>query len=128
MKRTLNRGFTLIELLTVVTIITILAGFGFASYGNSQKRARDGKRKADLEQIRSALEMCRADTGSYPLTGGFSFGGSLSCGGQTYMNSVPVDPKNVNPYIYVYASDGGFYALCVSRLEAEGNLYCVYNP
>lgn len=124
----MKKGFTLVELIIVITIIGILATLGFANYQTSMQRARDGKRKADLEQIRSALEMCRTDTRSYPLTGGFSFGGSLSCGGQTYMNPVPVDPKNSTPYIYTYSGSANSYTLCANQLEIEGTSYCVTNP
>ena len=94
-------GFTLVELIVVITIIGILAGFGFTNYNTSQKRARDGKRKADLEQVRSALEMCRTDTGSYP--------GNLSAIWGTYMNQ-PTDPKG---FAFNYSSGGQTYALWI---------------
>lgn len=66
--KTKNSGFTLIELLTVMTIIAVLVGLALVSFQGTRKTARDGKRKADLEQIRSALEMYRADnpTIGYP--------------------------------------------------------------
>jgi len=59
-------GFTLIEILVVTTIIAILAAIGIVSYSQTNKNARDKKRQADIEQIRSALEMYRADEGVYP--------------------------------------------------------------
>jgi len=61
-----RKGFTLIEILVVFSIVGILAGLTLAASMSSRKVARDGKRKADLEQIRSALEMYRADKGYYP--------------------------------------------------------------
>jgi len=61
-----RRGFTLIELMVVLTVIGVLMGLALVSHQGARKSARDGKRKADLEQIRSALEMYRADKEEYP--------------------------------------------------------------
>lgn len=63
-----KRGFTLVEVMIVVAIVGILATFAQINYVTGLKKARDGKRKADLEQIRSALEMARSDSpdGVYP--------------------------------------------------------------
>ena len=52
--RACERGFTLIELLIVIVIIGILMSVLLVSYQGTRRTARDGKRKADLEQIRSA--------------------------------------------------------------------------
>ena len=59
-------GFTMIELLVAATILSILAAIGLVSFNSANVRARDGKRKADLEQARSALELYRSDVGYYP--------------------------------------------------------------
>ncbi|TSC53516.1 MAG: general secretion pathway protein G [Microgenomates group bacterium LiPW_16] len=123
-----SHGFTLVELMIVISIISILVSLGATNYVQQMKKARDGERKTELEQIRSALEMCRADTGSYPATGSFSFGGTLTCGGNTYMNPVPTDPKNSSPYIYTYSGGGNSYTLCANRLETTEIIYCVNNP
>lgn len=61
-----RKGFTLIEILVVITIISILMSLLFVAYEGSRKAGRDAKRKADLEQIRGALEMYRSDKGYYP--------------------------------------------------------------
>lgn len=123
-------GFTLIELLVTLSIISILAGLGLANYSTSQKRARDARRKADLSEIRAALEMYRADIGFYPLSGcgydcpappgisGWRFSSAgdswipeLVSGG--YLQKVPVDPKNTgsapwntDEYVYAYGNVG----------------------
>ena len=89
-----KRGFTLLELIVVITIIGILTTFGYLNYATSLEKSRDGKRKADLEQIRSALEMYRADETQYPLTG------NLSILDPDYI-SLPTDPKG---FAYNYSS------------------------
>lgn len=101
-----TRGYTLIELLIVIVLIGVLAGiFLSINFGQQLKKARDGKRKTDIEQIRSALEMCRSDIGSYPLTSALVFGttASLVCGVNTYLNPLPDDPKAPGAH-YSYSS------------------------
>ena len=141
-----DKGFTLVELLVVIAIISILASLLLANFVGLRQRARDAQRKSDLEQIRSALELYRADNGSYPTTSG---GWAVSTQGDTwipglspqYIKKVPTDPINTGTnaqtagnYIYQYISDnqcgltpGNEYALA-TRFEngsdsAGGNAY-----
>ncbi len=91
-----QKGFTLIELLVVILIIAVLSSVGLVSYRSANQRARDAKRKADVEQIRAALEMYKADAGSYPIS--LTFGGSLTYtpptgSSITYLNPIPHDPQ-----------------------------------
>jgi len=76
-KITKNSGFTLIELLVVISIIGLLSTLAIVALNNSRIKARDTKRKADLQQIRTAL-LLYADNhgGSLPTTGfGYENGG-----------------------------------------------------
>ena len=59
-------GFTLIELMVVVGIIVLLSTMMMVNYRNASRKARDSRRAADLEQLRSALEIYYADNDSYP--------------------------------------------------------------
>lgn len=62
-----KRGFTLIELLIVIAIIGILATIIIIAYTNAQAKARDNKRKADIQAISSAVEMYYVDKKIYPF-------------------------------------------------------------
>ncbi|MCM8787832.1 MAG: prepilin-type N-terminal cleavage/methylation domain-containing protein [Candidatus Omnitrophica bacterium] len=118
----LKKGFTFIEILVVVAIIGVLTSIAAVSYRSANVKSRDGKRKADLEQIRAALEMCRTDTGSYPS--GLSFGGSLTCGGNTYLNPIPQDPLSPN-YNYRYdRPTSTTYCLCAYLESGGGDTSC----
>ncbi len=112
----MKKGFTLIELLIVISIIGILMAFLLVSLQGAKKSSRDGKRKADLEQIRSALEMCRSDKGSYPTS--LPSGGGIDCSVYLPSASVPKDPLNPT-YLYPYSGTASTYTLC-AYLEAGG--------
>ncbi len=107
----MKNGFTLIEILVVATIIVLLSGIVIGSYSSFLKSARDAKRKADIENIRGALELYRSNNGgSYPQQGvGGDFptfacpaGAFMDTGGNTYMNPVPNDPKCSSGMSYRY--------------------------
>lgn len=53
------KGFTLIELLVVVGIISILSVIGISVYGGAQAKARDARRRLDIDAIANALEANR---------------------------------------------------------------------
>lgn len=116
-----KRGFTLIELLVVIAIIGILVTFVVASFNSAQAKARDARRKADLDAIRKAGELAKPDsTGSryYPSTTG-----ALA---PTYIKATPQDPKSTTaapiPYLYSVSPPGcaGPPSTCSDyRLRAE---------
>jgi general secretion pathway protein G len=110
----MKKGFTLIELLVVVTIILLLSGLGVVAFTGAQRKARDNKRKSDLEQVRSALEMFRDDNDVYPAGNGWSQLDVLVT--DNYIDELPLDPKGYS-YYYGADADGYTYYLC-AYLEA----------
>ncbi|MBU1200491.1 type II secretion system GspH family protein [Patescibacteria group bacterium] len=117
MKRT---GFTFVELLVVITIIAILTGAAVASFGNTNIKSRNARRLADIETIRSALELCRTEAGSYPLS--IYTPDNITCDSVVYLTSTPKDPKYVTPddeYVYVRSSATSYTISCT--LEGGGS-------
>lgn len=128
----MKKGFTLIEILVAVTIIAVLVSIGVVSYASINKRSRDAKRKGDVEQLRSALEMYRADIGSYPNTGSGSWtdASGLDIAGTnpaddlvpTYFPAIPSDPKSTQTYRYraTNLSGANYYGYCLTAyLESQ---------
>ena len=101
-------AFTMIELLVVITIIGILSAIGLNAYDDAQKRARDARRRTEIDQIMKAITAYVGDNGIAPATDG-NYGGNGTCtagqlvfgcpltgttGSPVYMVKVPTAPKN----------------------------------
>lgn len=127
----MKKGFTLIEVLVAVTIIAVLVSIGVVSYTSVNKRSRDAKRKGDIEQIRSALEMYRADIGYYPNINNGSWTNAAGLSAvlvPTYIPAVPSDPKSTQTYRYKETNISGsnYYGYCLTAYleSAEENDTC----
>jgi general secretion pathway protein G len=117
-------GFTLIELIVVMAIIGILASVIMVNFIGVRARSRDGVRKSDLSQIRNALEIYRADVGTYPTTPTFPTCGSslknIDDPTIIYMQKIPCDPLG-SADGYWYASDDGLTYTIIACLENTGD-------
>lgn len=124
----MRKGFTLLELLIVIAIIGIMATFAIIGLSGAQAKARDGRRKADLESIRSALELYRADCDVYPnaitygsaLTGTSNVAGARCSTSNKYIGVVPNDPSNGKTYRYAVLGGGSSYELCSAIEQVNG--------
>ncbi|HVR41948.1 MAG TPA: prepilin-type N-terminal cleavage/methylation domain-containing protein [Thermoanaerobaculia bacterium] len=97
-RRTVSRqaGFTLIELVIVVTIIGILAGIAVVNVRSAQRKAAENVLRADLTNMRKAIDDFYADRQRYPS----SLQELVEIG---YMRRIPVDPisKSADTWIEV---------------------------
>lgn len=141
-KRDYKKGFTLIELLAVMAIIAILAGIVILSLNNARAKSRDSKRKADLDSIRTALEMYYDDFHKYPSETTkdsdcwliIQQPGPVVCGGSIvdfseiikgYLSPLPTDPingiMNDNNYIYQLSMPSKNKFCLVVKMEIDKN-------
>ncbi len=138
-----SSGFTLIEILVVVAIVSMLGTIVFASLNSARARARDVRRRADLNQLRTALELYYdSHNQTYPDTAGVFYTSEAGApesnnGGNwipglvpQYISRLPHDPRAASdhpnppcsglaPERYIYSSDGPHYKL-LSYCAPEG--------
>jgi len=93
-KNKMTQGFTLIELMIVVAIIGILAAIAIPQFANLVAKSQEGRTKANLGTIRSALSIYYGDSEGWYPTDTMT---SLTTGGR-YLQSIPnADlPKTTN--------------------------------
>ena len=97
-----NRGFTLVELLVVIAIIGVLATLILLQLGAARQKARDAKRVADINQVRSAQELFFDDNGRYSSVSNLTT--DLVTTGR-YLTLMPIDPLTTGCGDFIY--DGG---------------------
>lgn len=131
---TKTKGFTLIELLVVIAIIGVLSGvlITIINPGTLLAKARDAKRLDILDDLNKAIYIaivegeitltsttgcgtCTSTTGTQAVDGANGFVKFTIPAGKTglakYINVLQLDPTNVNPYAFTYASNGTLYEL-----------------
>ena len=122
-------GFTLLELLIVIVIIGILALLIIPNITSAPKKARDTKRKTDITTLRKGLEEYFVNNNVYPSSSGtVGTGGvlaELTVGTAPIVKTLPTDPKNASPYVYVYtpANSNSTYTLnaCLENDQDNGS-------
>ena len=60
------KGFTLIEMLIVIVVIAILAVIVIPRLLGAQRKSKEASLRADLKQMRDAIEEFEANTASWP--------------------------------------------------------------
>lgn len=108
------KGFTLIELIVTITIILLVTAVTALTFTGTNARARDSRRKVDVEKIRTALELYRQQNGYYP---------PLDTGGTaalmpSYLQSWPTDPK---AFSYFYDVGGSYTYTLDCHMEDVGS-------
>lgn len=133
-------GFTLVELMVVVSVIGILSSIVYANFGGARATSRDDVRKSALKEVQLALELYKAQYGSYPQAGCTAGSGVWTGPGPTgslpsavacdvyitgltpdFIATLPVDPsRESEPGIgYYYQSTGSAYKLINNAIERK---------
>lgn len=132
----MKKGFTLIELLVVIAVIALLVGVALPNFLGARERARDAKKKAELNQVKNALRLYYNDYQSYPKSTSSTnkidcdpgaletvcdWGSAFSVAGVVYMNKLPSFTTGTPKY--KQSVDGGdtfcLYALLENEADAD---------
>lgn len=131
-----KKGFTLIELLVVIAIIGLLSTLAVVSLNGARQKARDAKRKSDLNSIATAMEMYKANGTDdyYPVAGtcgnaGIIASGSAVCSttplvdssGFRFLEQIPGDPQGTS---YTYAGSNATYTITATLENPAGTFTC----
>jgi general secretion pathway protein G len=107
-------GFTLIEILLVVVIIGMLATIAAINVPKFLGQGREGKAKADVSSIGTALHLYNMNEGKYPASLS-----ALQEGNDPYMASIPKDPWG-RDYQYSVGSGRKGLRFEISSLGEDG--------
>lgn len=132
-------GFSLVELLVVLSVVAILAGVIYASFGDARTIARDAERQANIRLVESALELYRQKYDRYPeacngpLNWSGQPGADYACSGDDleyivglwpeFIQALPLDQRlngSDSGYVYMVNSDGSVYKfMALNTVENE---------
>lgn len=125
------------ELMITVALVALLSAGAASLLGNGpQKTTRDNHRSTDVSSIQQALETYRNDKGGYPTNANYACSSAppSNCLATAYIKAIPVDPKNVAPYVYTYNGTGTCATYCTSYTitwaseKNSGAITTVTNP
>lgn len=138
-----KKGFSLVELLVVITIIAILSVVAYTAVGGQTVKARDSKRKQDLNTIQSAMELFFIDKNRYPDETANVYTVNNTAKSyqiidetdvpKKFLSQVPIDPRKADdddgdpvnqdlPYSYKYDSVNKAYQLAATFEDENGQM------
>jgi len=130
--KTFRDAFTLIELLVVISIISLLASVLLLGLNNARIKARDSKRKDDIQALRTALDVYYHNGNNAYPNGGTAGSPNTEVDIQqlssflvpTYVSKIPNDPSSgPGNYEYVWKNNGADYGLLVP-FGNDGGVSC----
>ncbi len=123
-----RKAFTLVEILVTISLLGVLMGVVIVvlNPASFRAKARDGRRKSDLQVVQQSVEMYYAQQSSYPsgtdatsLNASLGTGALWLVGAVTYLAKTPTDPQ-ASPHLqYCYTTAGSGYLICAS-MEGAG--------
>jgi prepilin-type N-terminal cleavage/methylation domain-containing protein len=127
-----SKGFTIVELLIVIVVIGILATLVIVTFTGIQQKARDSKRKTDINALNSHVEAYYASNGYYPTLKDLQTASFLSTSLKGFDPSALSDPKGgaisgtvgASNYAYVAAASSTSTAACDNTVVSSATNAC----
>lgn len=113
-------GFTIVELLIVIVVIGILAMISTVGYSSIQTRTKEAHLSSDINAIKKAMQMFRAERGDYPICPG----GSSECQFMPGISQqlMPEYISGLNTYSFAYVKSGDRWGMRYLRNNQPYNL------
>ena len=125
MAKEMKQGFSLTELLIVGILILILVLFAYMSAISLTAKARDAKRRSDVQLMTKALHVLYEESGTFPEC-------TVNSGTPAWniclkdLNFVAEDPINTEPFFYQYDGNSAIPIL-KAYLEKKNNFDILYD-
>lgn len=123
-----KRGFTLIELLVVIAIIGILASIVLVSVSGAQKRAKDARVTASMDQFRTqATLIADSNGGSFNNVYCSAIGATCTCldtSVDTLCEDIAANASGTTMTIRIESTASTTYC-AFARLQGSGAYRCV---
>lgn len=113
-----KKGFSLIELLVVIAVIGLLSSVIVVSLQSSRAKARDAKRVADIESIKTALALYAESNNSHYPPAATVF---VDLVNGKFLTDVPVPPNALEVYRYATPTDLLSYHLGADLEQIDPN-------
>ncbi len=111
-----NDAFSLIELLVVIAIIATIIGLALPNFLGARSRARDARRKGEMQQLKTALQLYYNDYKIYPAdSGGPMYNKIIGCG----TSGVLACPCQLSPEIDFASGGGGCETVYMTKLPGD---------
>lgn len=116
-RRAAQSGFTLLEMLVVLAIIAAVVGVGVQVLGGVTSQSQVALARGEMDQIASAIQRFRADTGYWPKEGLFDVDGGKN---PADLSQLRTAPKNGEDDILPFdrASGTGWNGPYIRELDA----------
>jgi general secretion pathway protein G len=110
-----RHGFTLIELMVVLAVVALLLSVAMPRYFHSVERSKETILRANLAQVRDALDKYFGDHGRYPDS-------LQQLVQKKYLRALPIDPvtDSASTWSVVAPERGDLGAVYDIRSSAEG--------
>jgi len=120
-----RKGFTLIELLIVIAVIGLIASIVLVSVNSARVKAKDARRKEDLQSLTKALALYVQDNnGQLPLSNEC---GTASRVGNLHGLNVTACPSDGNSwYIGNYFANNGYTSASIADPRGGTDSGCRY--
>ena len=110
----LKNGFTIVELLVVIAIIGILAAVTVIAFNGVAKRAVTAKVQSDAKNAQTALELHKAEYGTYPSNNDCT---------NTSQDDICLTASSGNEITYIKGTDGQTYQLAITNTDSQKPTY-----